>query len=336
MKASFTLVVLLVFAFSDAVVVQRAVKNDGAKPFAVFDVVYKQGKTAAVLYLMPGETMTFDSSGVQNSGAGYYEAVRGDYFYLQNKRDQKSPSGRPIMFEGHVTFCTIHVDRISWDHSGRLTAISGIRPDGKLTGPAADAKAADTEVTSDVKNPKIANGNLYITLAGHGATEYWLKVQFGFVVAIGKTGDSEEIGRGFPLGAVGPRGSRIPRRASDAIRRKETCGEIDRNNSRPARAGPDWLLAEEISGNRSHWKRVGGIAPGLVGCSEVIDISPMLAAVSWPNRSNSNRCSPETAISEVYVRRASARLDRRFYRKAFRLARCWAPASRLAYPDTRR
>jgi hypothetical protein len=101
------------------------------------------------------------------------------------------------MFFERENMCSevLRVDKVAWDRNGDLTAISGIRPDFCLL----FAKQSDTtpaksfSITSDLSHPKIANGNLYMRLEGRGATEFWIKIKFGRVVAIGKAGDKGEI-----------------------------------------------------------------------------------------------------------------------------------------------
>jgi len=151
------------------------VRNTGDKPLGLVEV-YMEGKAIAGLYVMPGETMR-----VRNqdpiAGAGYYEAKADNYFPV------RCPDMKPIMFEGNVTFASLHVDKVEWDHNGQLTSITGLCPF------LYNLDISSNAITSDVKKPKIANGNLYIKLEGHGDTEYWVKIQYGKIAAIGKHQD---------------------------------------------------------------------------------------------------------------------------------------------------
>ena len=123
---------------------------------------------------LPGKTLQ------AKSGAGYFQADAGSYFNLEGAL------GDDILLDQKKCYCALHVSRVAWDHNGTLTGILGLSP---VFFTDENTKIA---ITSDVKNPKGAYGNLYITLEGHGTTEYWIKVKFGKIAAIGKAGEKGE------------------------------------------------------------------------------------------------------------------------------------------------
>jgi hypothetical protein len=162
------------FAASGTAVGQTAFKNSGPNPFRVSTVTLDGREDVAGLYAMGGETLHVGAQGEPIGGSGDYEALPGKYFPVQ------AATMRPVMFEDHIVFPSLRVDKVAWDNSGQLTAITGLNPAFFREG---DKTLA---ITSDTKNPKLANGNLYLTLEGRGATEYWIKIKFGRIVAIGK------------------------------------------------------------------------------------------------------------------------------------------------------
>ncbi len=164
--------------------------NNGTHAIVVSEIVDAQGRgeTDAHLYLKAGETMR-SKGRAPYSGAGYYQAVPGNYYLLSNWYGNDFNGMKPIGFEGFeedTCWCALLVDRVEWDHYGQLIAIAGLRPVLETMAGFRDVDPGDIAITSDVKNPKIANGNLYFTLAGHGATEYWAKIQYGQIIAMGK------------------------------------------------------------------------------------------------------------------------------------------------------
>lgn len=177
-KSGLIALLAISFAASGTAVGQEAIKNNGPNPLAVIDVTLDGREDAARLYVIGGETLHVTAEGEPVGGSGYYEALPGKYFPVH------AATLRPVMFEGHFCFPSLRVDKVAWDNSGQLTAITGLN--------SAFFRAGDKSlaITSDTKNPKLANGNLYLTLEDRGATEYWVKIKFGRIVAIGKHQDA--------------------------------------------------------------------------------------------------------------------------------------------------
>jgi hypothetical protein len=169
---------------------QQAYKNDGPKPFCLTSVGaqgWGPGKDwSAKLCVSGKETMVVDPGPMPGmtlratSGACYFQADAGSFF------DLAKPLGADVFLDGQKCYCSFHVARVEWNHDGTLTGIIGLRPSLYV-----DQKPP-IAITSDVKNPKGAYGNLYVTLEGHGNTEYWFKIKFGKIVAIGKAGEKGE------------------------------------------------------------------------------------------------------------------------------------------------
>jgi hypothetical protein len=95
------------------------------------------------------------------SGAGYYEALEGHDYYI------------PFTNGG---LGGLLVDRVAWDDTGKTIAVKGLRPffDG----------AEKIKITSDVSNPRIENGALYLKLEGKGEQVFQFKILFGIGVSI--------------------------------------------------------------------------------------------------------------------------------------------------------
>ncbi len=135
-------------------------ENDGDKPVKILDLNDSKGKPFARLF-MTGKKMTIDHYNYPESGAGYYEALDDQHYYI------------PFTTGG---LGGLHVDRVEWDDSGRLIGIKGLRPffDG----------AGQIKITSDVTNPKIEDGILFLFLDGKGKKAYRFKIMFGLGVSI--------------------------------------------------------------------------------------------------------------------------------------------------------
>ena len=176
MKPESSLLVLLALACAlpARALLFEQVPNHTASPLPIVDIRDEDYKTVAHLYVLPGETMQLDSAEKPAAGAGYYEALPGeDYFVL-------IPSKLSLPHLGEVTCpCVLHVDRIGWNRKGDLTTITGLRPFLETS------LSAKTPIVSDVKHPRIANGKLYFKLQGHGSGEYWVLTRFGQVVETG-------------------------------------------------------------------------------------------------------------------------------------------------------
>ena len=160
---------------------QRAVHNDGDKPFAISEVVL-DGRPAAHLYVAAHGILQVTAEGEPVGGPGYYEAVAGRYFPIQDRKFIANPT----KLFGGLCFASLRASKILWGDHGELIAITGLRPILYLE------MGQDRKITSSVEKPKIANSNLYFVLEG-STTEYWAKIKFGQIVGLGKTGDQKEI-----------------------------------------------------------------------------------------------------------------------------------------------
>jgi len=127
----------------------------------------------AQLYVMPGETMKLDSKEVPVAGAGYYQAMPGEEFYLILTPNLSLPH-----LESNLCPCVLRVDKIGWDRTGKLATISGLRPYLQT------ASGTNIAIVSDVIHPKIVKSKLYFKLQGHRG-QYWVLTQFGQVVDAG-------------------------------------------------------------------------------------------------------------------------------------------------------
>ncbi len=194
-------IALLVTALAVSTVVSaqglRPVKNNGTGPVCIMQVgqqdskpEYRADNWSGRLCVEGGETMQMTNGdfppltfGVV-SGGGHYEADGGSVIIVGSAFDSK--------FTENQGDWSLAVNKVSWDHDGKLVAIEGLRP--AMNTVFMKAITGDKiKITSDVTHPKIANGNLYLTLEGRGQTEYWFKIKFGKITAIGKVGDKGEI-----------------------------------------------------------------------------------------------------------------------------------------------
>jgi len=134
--------------------------NDSGKPVKILDLNDSEGKPFARLF-MTGKKMSIDHYNYPESGAGYYEALEGHEYYI------------PFTSGG---LGALHVDRVEWDETGKTVALKGLRPffDG----------AEQIRITSDVMQPKIKDGILYLRLAGKGNKEYQFKIVYGIGTSI--------------------------------------------------------------------------------------------------------------------------------------------------------
>jgi hypothetical protein len=183
--AALCLATLITTAASGTAAAQkRSYKNEGAKPFCITDVGWQgwgHGKDwSGKLCIMGKETMVIDPGPLPSltlgpvSGAGFYKADPGSYVLI----NKQFGSLTPVEFEKKECDCSLRVERVAWDHDGGLTEIFGLHPTLYLDD---NNKIA---ITSDLKNPKITNGKLYITLEGRGTTEYAVEILFGRIASI--------------------------------------------------------------------------------------------------------------------------------------------------------
>lgn len=134
--------------------------NDSGKPVRILDLNDANGKPFARLF-MTGKKMTINHYNYPESGAGYYEALKGHDYLI------------PFTTGG---LGGLHVDRVEWDDTGKTVAIKGLRP-------FFDA-AEQLRIVSDVVRPKIQDGVVYLKLAGKGDKEYRFRILFGIGVSI--------------------------------------------------------------------------------------------------------------------------------------------------------
>jgi hypothetical protein len=134
--------------------------NDSGKPVRILDLNDSEGKPFARLF-MTGKKMTIDHYNYPESGAGYYEALEGHDFYI------------PFTSGG---LGGLHVDKVEWDKDGKIIGVQGLRP--------VFEGAEQIKITSDVANPKIKDGVLFLKLDGKGDREFQFKIVFGIGVSI--------------------------------------------------------------------------------------------------------------------------------------------------------
>ena len=137
------------------------------------------------LYGLAGHTLVFNDQGTGIIyGAGYFEGNFTAESLLEAKLGMAGydgpDSGQYSPFE-EGQLCYLDMEKLEWDDKGRTTLISGLGPFLKTTG-----KEKEIKITSDRIHPKIADGNVYIKLEGHGDSEFWVKMLFGKIVGIGK------------------------------------------------------------------------------------------------------------------------------------------------------
>lgn len=160
-KTVYTWVLIVVYFFVSGVCFGHGeFENDTGKPVRILDLNDSEGKPFARLFLT-GKKMTIDHYDYPASGAGYYEALEGHDYYI------------PFTSGG---LGGLHVERVEWDDSGKTIAVKGLRPffDG----------GEQVKITSDVTNPKIQDGILYLKLDDKSGKEYQFKIVFGIGVSI--------------------------------------------------------------------------------------------------------------------------------------------------------
>lgn len=171
---------------------QQRVPVRGDRPVALMSMTDDQGKECGTLYVLPGETIAFDGTQHPTAGAGYYEG-NPDCDVPVGTYSEATAGFSAVTFEGNQnSYLTLRVHKIEWDHNGNLRSIDGLRPSLELMtieGIEPNQKTSkQIGITSDVREPKIADGRLYITLQNRGSREYWVKTRFGHIVAVGTSG----------------------------------------------------------------------------------------------------------------------------------------------------
>ena len=150
------------------------VRNDGKYPHAVVDIEDADHGVVAQLFVLPGETMKLDDKENPVAGAGFYQAMPDEVYYVVIL--PKFPFPR---LQANLCTCVLHMDRIAWDRQGKLTAVTGWRPFLQT------AAGVKIPITSDVTHPRMNKGRLYFRLQGHGGGDYWVLTQYGQVVEVG-------------------------------------------------------------------------------------------------------------------------------------------------------
>jgi hypothetical protein len=149
------------------------VRNDASYPRDVVDIEDADHGVVAQLFVLPGETMKLDSKENPAAGAGYYQAMPGQVYYVVIL--PKFPLPR---LDAALCPCLLHVDKIGWNREGILTTIAGLRPFLQV------ASGAKIPIVSDVNHPRVADGRLYFKLQGHSG-DYWILTRFGQVFEVG-------------------------------------------------------------------------------------------------------------------------------------------------------
>ncbi|MGD0799952.1 MAG: hypothetical protein ABR906_01415 [Terracidiphilus sp.] len=181
-KSALIVLLALTFAAPPTAFCADTIKNTTAAPLPVIDIENGDGKVVAHLFALPGETIKLNSLNEPAAGAGFYQAMPGeDYFiWILPKL------GLPGLPE-EACPCALHMDKIGWDRAGKLTTVTGLRP-YLVTDP--DRKIA---IVSPVAHPRIANGRLYFKLAGYGSGEFWVRTSFAQVVETGGPWGMHEV-----------------------------------------------------------------------------------------------------------------------------------------------
>jgi len=177
MKPESALILLAAFALVPSAMALRLepVRNDTNYPLPVVDIESEDHVTVAQLFVMPGETMKLDSKENPAAGAGYYQALPGDDYYVIITPQFQLPRLRK-----YPCPCVLHVDKIGWNRAGDLTTIVGLRPYLET------ASGAKIAMAVDAKHPtRLAKGKLYFRLQGYGSGEYWVLTKFGQIVQVG-------------------------------------------------------------------------------------------------------------------------------------------------------
>jgi len=150
------------------------VRNDYNYPRPIVDIEDANKGVVAQLFVMPGETMKLDEKENPAAGAGFYQAMPGEVYYVV------IPPKLPLpRYASNLCPCVLEVEKIGWNREGALTTITGFRP---FLVTAAGVKIS---ITSDIAKPKMANSKLYFKLKGHQWGDYWVLTRYGQVVDVG-------------------------------------------------------------------------------------------------------------------------------------------------------
>ena len=132
----------------------------------------------AQLFVNPGETMKLDEKENPAAGAGFYQAMPGEVYYVV------IPPRLPLpRYASNLCPCVLEVETFGWNHEGTLTTVTGFRP-FLIT-----AAGVKIPITSDVAKPRMIKSKLYFKLKDHQWGDYWVLTRYGQVV----------VDRGDPL-----------------------------------------------------------------------------------------------------------------------------------------
>ena len=133
----------------------KRILNDTGGPIGLVSIT--SGDREVATLFVSGKEAVFDSQGRLVYGAGYIQALPGEYFHVVcADRD------------GRVE---LELARIEWDDNGKATSIQGLNP--ILT----QTNGPDLRIQSEVTNPTVKNGILIVIT--EGGTELRFKTRFG-------------------------------------------------------------------------------------------------------------------------------------------------------------
>jgi hypothetical protein len=151
---------------------QQAFKNTTDKPFMIANIGDENGKPYAQLFAMPGAKMIMSPiTGWPISGAGFIQAVEGRKYCVSFTTNLSTTTRKGVVVAG------IYLAKISWDESGKIVSVEGLSPEIDLTGDGLNNKKI--KITSDLTKPKIADGCLYLKVAGKPDQECKMEAAFG-------------------------------------------------------------------------------------------------------------------------------------------------------------
>ena len=150
------------------------VRNDYNFPRPVVDIEDGDKGVVAQLFVNPGETMKLDEKENPAAGAGVYQAMPGEVYYVV------IPPRLPLpRYASNLCPCVLEVETFGWNHEGTLTTVTGFRP-FLIT-----AAGVKIPITSDVAKPRMIKSKRYFKLKDHQWGDYWVLTRYGQVVDVG-------------------------------------------------------------------------------------------------------------------------------------------------------
>jgi len=140
---------------------QRRFVNESGKPLALMKLLDSKGIHFATLY-MTGKEMVIDAFKNPVKGAGAYEAVSNNYYNI---------FFITFSIPGGEQMFGLHVRRVEWDDTGKTVSID-------ILDPYLECKEK-IRIVSDIKQPKLHDGLLYLRLEGNPTTEFAFDIRFG-------------------------------------------------------------------------------------------------------------------------------------------------------------